>query len=141
MDRAQEGRQLGASDEAKAAVRETRLVGTGIEPTQVLAPPPVRRRLDQMRARLRREDREGEVVHAASSRGERYAKASATCSLSTVSDWASAAIVRAVRATRARPRPESGSRSTALESNVSAADVRRAAGRSRAAAIRAATAA
>ena len=57
---------------------------------------------------------ERELVHAASSVGERYASASATCSGSTPSEPASAATVRATRATRARPRPESGSRSTAL---------------------------
>ena len=38
---------------------------------------------------------------------------------------ASAAIVRATRATRARPRPDSGSRSTALERSSEAASVRR----------------
>ena len=57
--------------------------------------------------------------------GHRYESASARCSGSTSSAPASAAIVRATRATRARPRPESGSRSTALESSSDAASVRR----------------
>ena len=75
-------------------------------------------------------------AHAASSCGERYASASATCSAATVSASASAAIVRAVRATRARPRPESGNRSTARESSASASLVRDRPLRPRAAATR-----
>ena len=55
------------------------------------------------------------------SRGALYESASATCSGSTTSDSASAAIVRATRATLARPRPESGSRSTARSSSSDAA--------------------
>ena len=69
---------------------------------------------DEMRVTRGGEGGERELVHAASSVGERYASASATCSGSTPSAPASAATVRATRATRARPRPESGSRSTAL---------------------------
>ena len=57
--------------------------------------------------------------------GERYDSASATCSGSTDSAPASAAMVRATRATRARPRPERGTRSTARSSNADAASVRR----------------
>ena len=64
-------------------------------------------------ARLGRERGNGELAHASSSLGVRYESASATCSGQTPSAPASAAIVRATRATRARPRPESGSRSTA----------------------------
>ena len=68
---------------------------------------------DEVRVVRGRERGQRELVHAASSFGERYASASATCSGSTASAPASAAAVRATRATRARPRPESGSRSTA----------------------------
>ncbi len=57
--------------------------------------------------------------------GERYESASARCSGSTASAPASAATVLATRATRARPRPESGTRSTARSSSADAASVRR----------------
>ena len=60
-----------------------------------------------------------------SSPGIRYESASATCAGSTSSAPASAAMVRATRATRTRPRPESGSRSTALDRSSEAASVRR----------------
>ena len=53
--------------------------------------------------------------------GERYESASATCSGRTSADPASAATVRATRATRARPRPVSGTRSTALSRSSDAA--------------------
>ena len=57
----------------------------------------------------------------ASSLGARYASASATCSGRTASEPPSAAIVRETPATFARPRPESGSRSTARVNSSSAA--------------------
>ena len=67
-----------------------------------------------------------DLAHAAGrSPGMRYESASATCAGSTTSARASTAIVRATRATRARPLPESGSRSTALDSSSEAASVRR----------------
>ncbi len=67
-----------------------------------------------------------DLGHAAGrSPGMRYESASATCAGSTTSARASTAIVRATRATRARPLPESGSRSTALDSSSEAASVRR----------------
>ena len=66
------------------------------------------------------------VTRACSSVGERYESASATCSGTYLRRTpASAAIVRATRATRARPRPESGSRSTARSSSSEAAAGRR----------------
>src|SRR5262249_14303223 len=65
---------------------------------------------------------ESELAHRApSSAGDRYESASARCSGSTSAAPESRAIVRATRDTRARPRPESGSRSTALASSSSAA--------------------
>ena len=68
--------------------------------------------------------RDGELAHESASVGRRYDSASATCSASTVSAPASAAIVAATRATRAWPRPESGRRSTAHWSSSSAAAAR-----------------
>ena len=79
-----------------------------------------------MGARLGRIGGDRELAHTAvSSLGGRYASASATCSGATSSAEASAATVRATRATRARPRPDSGRRSTARSSSSEDADVRR----------------
>src|SRR5262249_37874498 len=62
---------------------------------------------------------------AASSFGARNESASATCSGWTDSAPASAATVAETRATRARPRADSGSRSTARDSSSFAASTRR----------------
>src|SRR6185436_20629992 len=66
-----------------------------------------------------------DLSHAAgNSPGIRYESASATCAGSTAAEPVSVAIVRATRATRARPRPDSGRRSTAFERSSEADSVR-----------------
>ena len=70
-------------------------------------------------------DRRDRGHFAAISPGIRYESASATCAGSTEDAPARAAIVRATRATRARPRPDRGKRSTALDRSSDAASVRR----------------
>jgi hypothetical protein len=57
--------------EAEAGTREALLVGRRVERAKVRAPARARRRPDQVRAGLRREHREREVAHAASSCGAR----------------------------------------------------------------------
>ena len=116
VDRAEQRRErrVGAGRGSEARVRASRASSArpskrGFERREARAS----RLSDEVRVARRGEGGERELVHAASSLGERYASASATCSGSTVSAPASAAAVRATRATRARPRPESGRRSTA----------------------------
>jgi hypothetical protein len=60
---------------------------------------------------------DGPHLHAANSLGDRYDRASATCSGEAVSSPARAAAVAATRATFAFPRAESGSESTARSSS------------------------
>src|SRR5581483_5450336 len=103
---------VASRDEAQARGGESRSVRRLVEarPEALEAERP--RLVDEMRPRLGREHRCGERIHSTSSAGGRYDSASATCSASTPPLSASAAIDAATRATRARPRPESGSRST-----------------------------
>src|SRR4051812_11976185 len=117
-------RGFAATDEPQPARgkrrTERRFVERATEPVEAM----LARLVDDVATGLRRESREDEVAHGVpSSVGERYERASATCSVPTSSAPASKAIVRATRATRARPRAESGSRSTArLSSSFAAVD-------------------
>src|SRR4029079_14860909 len=84
------------------------------------------RLFDHVSAGLRSEGRQHEIAHGVpSSVGERYESASATWAVPTSFTPASNAIVRATRATLARPRADSGSRSTArLNSPLASPDRR-----------------
>ena len=127
VDRPEQWREpgVGASQEAKPECVELRQLGTAVEAGLERREARASWLSDEVRIARRCERGERELVHAASSLGERYASASATCSGRTVSAPASAAAVRATRATRARPRPESGRRSTARLRSSSASAVRR----------------
>ncbi len=131
MDRAEQRRVrgLGTSDVTETQRRETGALGGLVEPLakrlEARAPWPCH----DVRPRHGRKRRQYEIAHRRrSSSGERYESASARCSASTRSPPARAAIVRATRATRARPRPESGRRSTARSSSSAEAGVRRSGG-------------
>ena len=78
-----------------------------------------------MRAGIRRESGEGQLARAAQLPGRTVGQGLRHVLRGTPSAPASAAIVRATRATRERPRPESGKRSTARSRSADASGVRR----------------
>ena len=121
VDRVQQRRKLPrrTRDPAHARLAQTSQVRSLVEPAREHAKRPLAWRVHDVRARLGRESCERQLAHGApSSVGDRYASASDRCSAPTAGSAASAAIVSATRLARARPRPESGSRSTARSSSV-----------------------
>ena len=126
-------RGLAASEEPQPAGRERSPEAGLVEGAPEALEASLARLLDHMAAGLRREGGQDEVAHGVpSSVGERYESASATWAVPTSSAPASSAIVLATRATRARPRADSGSRSTARVRSSFASRDRRVARRDRA---------
>src|SRR5204863_5866813 len=102
-------RGIAARDPAIAARRKLAQIRRGVERRAERGEARGAWRLEEMRIRLRGEDRGRELVHSVSSRGGRYESASPMCSGCTSSEPARVATVAATRATRARPAPGNGS--------------------------------
>src|SRR6185437_12169264 len=120
-------------DEPQSAHRERRAERGLVEALPEALEAPGARLFDHVSAGLRSEGRQHEIAHRVpSSVGERYESASATWAVPTSFAPASNAIVLATRATLARPRADSGNRSTArLNSSFASRDRRSGSSRAR----------